>query len=60
MTKRIIFCDICGREIHEEHKDKNPYTYSLYKNINGLWTEQDLCSLCYMKLVTALEEGRNG
>lgn len=59
MIKRIMFCDICDREINDRHKNSNLFTYSLYKNVNGLWKEQDLCSLCYMRLVKALKEDKD-
>lgn len=55
MKKHIILCDICGREI-EEKDDRKPFTYSLYKIDKGLWYEQDLCSLCYMKIYNAIKE----
>lgn len=58
MKKRIILCDICGREIQDED-NKNPFIYSLYKIDKGLWYEQDMCSLCYKKIYNAIKEAKN-
>ena len=61
MKKRIIFCDICAREIKDEDNDElKPHIYSLYKIDKGLWYEQDLCGLCYKKLYNTLKEDNNG
>lgn len=55
MIKRIRFCDFCGKEI-ENNDERNKIPYLLYKNIKGLWTEQDLCLSCLMKLNNTLKE----
>lgn len=59
MNKRIMFCDICGREIKDDDTELKPYIYSLYKIDKGLWYEQDLCELCYKKLYNALKEAKD-
>lgn len=47
---------ICGREINYDDNDHDPYIYSLYKIDKGLWYEQDICSLCYMKIYKTIKE----
>lgn len=56
MKKHIVLCDICGREINYDDNDHDPYIYSLYKIDKGLWYEQDICSLCYMKIYKTIKE----
>ena len=58
MKKIILTCDICGREIKDKD-DRNHYTYMIYKYIDGLYVQQDLCSQCHLKIYDAIEEKKD-
>jgi hypothetical protein len=55
MKNVILTCDVCGQEIVGKG-DRNHFTYMIYKYVDGLYIQQDLCSLCHIKLYDKIEE----